>query len=125
MELEAIERVAAAGENCPALLMTEEKLFFEVMQLLYRHFGAGQIDKGQAAVIKKRIYAYACDLIRQRTHHWADCKRWESCEMLLTDARKEGCSICKQIEAVYYDTGDKPEKQKEDESTAHEQENNT
>lgn len=104
MELSEIERAAATGEKCPALILDEEKLFFESMQLLYRLWKSGGIGKDDASAIKKRIVDVSENLIRQRETHWSECRRWQKCEMLLTEARKNGCDICKKIEAQFYDT---------------------
>lgn len=104
MELPEIERAAATGEKRPTLILDEEKLFFESMQLLYRLWKSGGVEKDDASAIKKRIVDISENLIRQRQMHWSECKRWEQCEMLLTEARKSGCAICKKIEAQFYDT---------------------
>lgn len=104
MKLSEIERAAANGQECPKLILTEEKLFFEAASLLYRAWKSGAIQKDDASTIKKHLVLLAGDLINQREMNWAEKKRWDACELLLTEARKNGCDICKKIESTFYDT---------------------
>ena len=101
MTAQEIDEMAKRNSPMPEKMTQSEQILFKSLRLTYESFRRGLIDKRQGA--KEKTEAINCfERMKLQERAYSECsKRAAEIGVLLAEANKNGCEICRKIADIF------------------------